>query len=196
MTVIFGPLDATPQAKRRGRRTAQSRRACSWHLQLAIFGNGLCHRSACGRHRRRHVPKQELQAKMAYCQVCHGASGAGFSWLLSDTAPGRTAARVLRESVAGVHRAQAPNQQYHVQCGSRPEPGDADVSCHQFSRFRSKTAGRCAKDLMAAGKKIYEEGITANRCSCRVRPVTVRKPRATDNFLAWPVSSTITSSTN
>ena len=49
------------------------------------------------------VPKQELQAKLAYCQVCHGAIGARFSRLLSDTAAGRTTTRIPRKSAAGLY---------------------------------------------------------------------------------------------
>jgi len=38
-----------------------------------------------------NVPKQELKAKITYCENCHGASAQGFSRLLSNPAVGRTA---------------------------------------------------------------------------------------------------------
>ena len=40
------------------------------------------------------VPKQELEAKIAYCKTCHGLSGQGLSWIVSDAAAGRTATGV------------------------------------------------------------------------------------------------------
>ena len=51
------------------------------------------------------VSQAELKAKIDYCKTCHGLSGSGIPWIVSDAAAGRTATRISRKSAAGIHRA-------------------------------------------------------------------------------------------
>jgi cytochrome c553 len=76
------------------------------------------------------VPKQELQAKMAYCQVCHGPSGQGF------------------RGYYAIPRL----------AGQQPEYFENQLQAF-IDRRRTKPLGGAPKDLIDTGKKIYQDGI-------------------------------------
>ena len=76
MTLRFWRASAKPQAERRGRRSAKN-----VGPQLALLSTIVATvfvTAARAEDTKAEVPKQELQAKMAYCQVCHGPAGQGF----------------------------------------------------------------------------------------------------------------------
>ena len=81
------------------------------------------------------------------------------SRLLSNPAARGTATRIHQEPIGGIRRASA-NEQYHVRCCSCAQPGNVGRFDRKLSLPQSKPVTTPApEDLVAAGKKIYEEGI-------------------------------------
>ena len=111
------------------------------------------------------VSQKEVQAKLAYCEVCHGAVCARVQRLLPDPAARRTAGRVYRKRAAGLRRAQA-HQRYNVQCRPRLEPGDdqgALLPIFTISIQSRSAAGR--RTWSRTGRKSCNEGIARRRRS-------------------------------
>ena len=106
------------------------------------------------------VSKQELQAKMAYCQVCHGASGQGFrGYYPIPRLAGQQPEYFQNQLQAFVEHRRTNNIMFNVAHVLSPTMLTALAT--NFKNFDPKPLGGAPKDLMAAGKKIYEEGIAA-----------------------------------
>ena len=163
MTVTFWPAYATPQAERRGRRTAQS-----VGLQLALQSAIVATVFATAAHAedtKAEVPKQELQAKMAYCQVCHGASGQGFrGYYPIPRLAGQQPEYFENQLQAFIERRRTNNIMFNV--AHVLSPAMLTSLATNFHDFDPKPLGGARKDLMAAGKKIYRRGNSGSRCSC------------------------------
>ena len=106
------------------------------------------------------VSKQELQAKMAYCQVCHGASGQGFrGYYPIPRLAGQQPEYFQNQLQAFVEHRRTNNIMFNVAHVLSPTMLTALAT--NFKNFDPKPLGGAPKDLTAAGKKIYEEGIAA-----------------------------------
>ena len=106
------------------------------------------------------VSKQELQAKMAYCQVCHGASGQGFrGYYPIPRLAGQQPEYFQNQLQAFIEHRRTNNIMFNV--AHVLSPAMLTTLATNFKNFDPKPLGGAPKDLMAAGKKIYEEGITA-----------------------------------
>ncbi len=102
--------------------------------------------------------KQELQAKLQYCKICHGPSGEGFH------------GAVPIPRLAGQQREYIENQLRALIARRRTDPIMSQVAhplnpsmvpdlAAYFSGLDPKPLGGAPKELAAAGKKIFEEGI-------------------------------------
>ena len=144
-------------------------------LQSAVFAFVVTGAAHAEHADKTAVPARELQAKIAYCENCHGVSGARISWILSNPATGGTATGIHKEPIAGIHRAPA-DQQYHVQCRPRAQPGDVGRSHNELSETQSQTARQRR----------------SKRARCRreenLRRGTTRLRRSTMRLLSWPRS--------
>ncbi len=104
------------------------------------------------------VSEQELQAKLSYCQTCHGVSAQGF----------RGSAPMPR--LAGQHPEYIENQLKAFIERRRTNPVMNNVAhvlspamvaalAAHFNSFDPPPLGGAPKDLVPMGKKIFEEGI-------------------------------------
>src|SRR5450755_4448884 len=104
------------------------------------------------------APKRELEAKIAYCKTCHGVSGQGF----------RGAFPMPR--LAGQQPEYLENQLQAFIDRRRTNPVMFNVAhvlsaamlkglAEHFRDLNPKPLGGAPKDLVAAGKTIYEDGI-------------------------------------
>src|ERR1035437_364411 len=108
------------------------------------------------------VSKQELKAKTDYCKTCHGVSGQGF----------RGAFPMPR--LAGQQPEYLKNQLQAVIERRRTKPVMVNVAhvlsppmltglTTYFKDLNPKPLGGAPKELVAAGKKIYEEGVPSTQ---------------------------------
>jgi hypothetical protein len=74
--------------------------------------------------------------------------------------------------------------------GGRPHRSDRSLAAN-FHDLDPKPLGGAPKDLVAAGKKIFDEGIPPAMCR-RAPPATAPTAREMDRFRGWPASSPIT----
>src|ERR1700686_1942379 len=89
------------------------------------------------------VAKQEVAAKLAYCEVCHGVSAQGFHGYYPIPRLAGPQTEFLGNPAAGVSRAPG-DKQYHVKGRPRPKPGEGGGPCRRFSRSRPQAARRRA----------------------------------------------------
>lgn len=157
MAPKFWHSRATPPDKGRGRHMIwiTGLRSAS---ALAILATALV---AAGRAEDKNaasVPKQELQAKMAYCQVCHGASGQGFrGYYPIPRLAGQQPEYFENQLQAFIERRRVNPIMFSV--AHVLSPAMLASLAANFEAFNPKPLGGAPRDLAAAGKKIYEEGI-------------------------------------
>jgi cytochrome c553 len=104
------------------------------------------------------VPKQELEAKIAYCKTCHGVSGQGFrgSFPMPRLA-GQQPEYLENQLQAFIERRRTNPVMFNVVHVLSPSMLTA-LSAH-FKDLNPKPLGGAPKELVAAGKTIYEEGV-------------------------------------
>jgi cytochrome c553 len=107
----------------------------------------------------RPVPKEELKAKITYCENCHGASAQGFhGYYPIPRLAGQQPDYVKNQLEAFVEHRRTNNIMFSVAHVLRPAMLDALTE--GFQNLNPKPLTRPAPgDLIAAGKKIYDEGI-------------------------------------
>jgi len=104
------------------------------------------------------IPKQDLQAKLAYCQVCHGAMGQGFrGYYPIPRLAGQQPEYFENQLQAFIEHRRTNNIMFNVAHVLSPQMLDALAA--SFQSFDPKPLGGAPKDLIAAGKKIYDEGV-------------------------------------
>ena len=104
------------------------------------------------------VSQQELQAKISYCKTCHGVSGQGFrgSYPMPRLA-GQQPEYLENQLRAFVERRRTNPVMFNVAHVLSPSMVAA-LATH-FQDLNPKPLGGAPKELAAAGKKIYEEGL-------------------------------------
>src|SRR6202790_236701 len=104
------------------------------------------------------VPRQELDAKIAYCKTCHGLSGQGFrgSFPMPRLA-GQQPEYLQNQLQAFIERRRTNPVLFtvaHVLSTSM-----LTALAGQFKDLNPKPLGGAPKELVAAGKTIYEDGV-------------------------------------
>jgi cytochrome c553 len=104
------------------------------------------------------VPKQELDAKLAYCKTCHGLSGQGFrgSFPMPRLA-GQQPEYLVNQLQAFIERRRTNPVMFNVAHVLSPSMLTA-LAAH-FKDLDPKPLGGAPKELVADGKKIFDEGI-------------------------------------
>jgi cytochrome c553 len=104
------------------------------------------------------VPKQELDAKIAYCKTCHGLSGQGFrgSFPMPRLA-GQQPEYLVNQLQAFIERRRTNPVMFNVAHVLSPSMLTA-LAAH-FRDLDPKPLGGAPKELVAEGKKIFDEGI-------------------------------------
>ncbi len=102
--------------------------------------------------------QKDLQAKIDYCKTCHGSSGQGFrAYYPIPRLAGQQPEYLTNQLQAFSEHRRTNNIMFNVAHVLSPEMQKALVS--YFHELNPKPLGGAPKDLVAAGKKIYEEGI-------------------------------------
>jgi cytochrome c553 len=104
------------------------------------------------------VSKQELQAKIDYCKTCHGLSGQGF--LGAYTMPrlaGQQPEYLENQLRAFIERRRTNPVMFNVAHVLNPSMIE-DLAAH-FKDLNPKPLGGAPRELVAAGKTIYEQGV-------------------------------------
>ena len=106
------------------------------------------------------VPKQELEAKIAYCKTCHGVSGQGFRGAFPmPRLAGQQPEYLENQLQAFIERRRTNPVMFNVAHVLSPSMVTA-LATH-FKDLNPKPLGGAGapKELVAAGKKIYEDGV-------------------------------------
>jgi cytochrome c553 len=106
------------------------------------------------------VPKQELEAKIAYCKTCHGVSGQGFrgSFPMPRLA-GQQPEYLQNQLQAFIDRRRTNPVMFNV--AHVLSPAMLKGLAGHFGDLNPKPLGGGPRDLASAGKKIYDDGIPA-----------------------------------
>jgi cytochrome c553 len=104
------------------------------------------------------VSKQELKAKTDYCKTCHGVSGQGFRGAFPmPRLAGQQPEYLKNQLSAFIERRRTNPVMFNVAHVLSP-PMLTALSTY-FQELNPKPLGGAPKELVAAGKKIYEEGV-------------------------------------
>jgi len=104
------------------------------------------------------VPKQELQAKLEYCKTCHGVSGQGFRGAFPmPRLAGQQPEYLENQLQAFIDRRRTNPVMFNV--AHVLSPAMLKGLAEHFRDLNPKPLGGAPKDLVAAGRKIYEDGI-------------------------------------
>ncbi len=105
------------------------------------------------------VPKGELQAKIAYCENCHGVSAQGFhGYYPIPRLAGQQPEYIKNQLDAFIERRRTNNIMFNVSHVLSPAMLDALTESFQHLNPKPLTAS-ASEALIAAGRKIYEEGL-------------------------------------
>ena len=105
------------------------------------------------------VPERELQAKITYCENCHGVSAKGFhGYYPIPRLAGQQPEYLKNQLQAFVERRRTNNIMFNV--SHVLSPGMLDALATSFRNLDPKPLESAApKELIDEGKKIYEEGL-------------------------------------
>ncbi len=102
------------------------------------------------------VSKQAVEAKIKYCEVCHGPSGQGFQgYYPIPRLAGQQPENIKNQLEAFDERRRVNPIMFNVAHVLSPAMQTALAS--NFNKLNPKPFGGGQKDLVATGKKIFEE---------------------------------------
>jgi cytochrome c553 len=108
---------------------------------------------------------RDLQAKLQYCKTCHGLSGQGFHGAIPiPRLAGQQTEYFENQVGAFLERRRENKFMFGVVHALTPEMIKA--LAEHFRDLDPKPLGGAPKDLVAAGKKIYDEGAGADVPAC------------------------------
>jgi cytochrome c553 len=132
-------------------------------LQTAILAIVL---SAAGRAQEAAVSKQELDAKLAYCKTCHGSSGQGYHGAFPIPRLAGQQPEYFENQLRAFQDRRRENR-FMYSVAHVLSPAMLPALAAHFRDLNPPPLGGARKDLIPAGKKIYEEGIpSANIPPC------------------------------
>jgi cytochrome c553 len=148
-----------------GRRTAKAVSSLL-AFQLTILTIGF---SATGRAQGSDtaaVSRHEFEAKMSYCQDCHGPSGQGYrGFYPMPRLAGQQTEYLKNQLQAFVERRRTNNIMFNV--AHTLSPAMITALATRFRDLDPKPIGGAPRNLVAAGQRIFEDGIPdANVAAC------------------------------
>lgn len=157
MDLALRRAETAPGGGRRWRRTMKvvSLRTAlhSVLLTMAFAGAGHAEKPSTAA-----VAKGDLRAKTAYCETCHGAAGQGFrGYYPIPRLAGQQPEYFENQLRAFTERRRTNNIMFNVAHVLSPAMKGA-LATH-FRDLAPKPLGGAPSELVAAGKKIYEEGV-------------------------------------
>src|ERR1700681_1958776 len=106
------------------------------------------------------VPKQELEAKTAYCKTCHGVSGQGFRGAFPmPRLAGQQPEYLENQLQAFIDRRRTNPVMFNVAHVLSPSMLTALATHFKDLNPKPLAGPGVPKELVAAGKKIYEDGV-------------------------------------
>lgn len=104
------------------------------------------------------VSQPELQAKIDYCKTCHGFSGQGYrGFYPMPRLAGQQSDYIENQLQAFIERRRQNPVMFNV--AHVLNPAMVKGLAAYFGSLNPKPLGGAPKELVAAGKKIYEEGV-------------------------------------
>jgi cytochrome c553 len=104
------------------------------------------------------VSTHDVQAKMAYCEVCHGPSARGFiGYYPIPRLAGQQTAYIENQLQGFIERKRVNPIMTNI--AHVLSPAMLTALATNFHDLNPKPVGGAPKELVAAGKKIYEQGI-------------------------------------
>ena len=113
------------------------------------------------------VSKQALQAKLRYCEVCHGASARGFVGYYPIPRLAGQQVEYIENQLKGfvehkrVNTASPTSTNVMFNVGHVLSPAMIKALATNFHELNPKPLGDAPRANIAAGKKIFDEGIPA-----------------------------------
>jgi len=99
-----------------------------------------------------------LQAKIEYCTTCHGVSGQGYhAFYPIPRLAGQQTQYIENQLLAYIEHRRENRYMYSV--AHVLSPATRTALANHFSKLNPKPLGGASKQLVATGKKIYEDGI-------------------------------------
>ena len=115
------------------------------------------------------ISKHDLQAKTQFCQDCHGPSGQGTGggYLPMPRVAGQTPEYIEKQLLAFAESMRDKNSSVGMTATHSVRPAMRSLLAAHFSRLNPDPIGDGPRDLVVAGKTIYEEGVPeANVPAC------------------------------
>jgi cytochrome c553 len=107
------------------------------------------------------VSKKQLEDKITYCQTCHGLSAEGYRATVPiPRLAGQQPEYLENQLKAFIERRRLNNFMFNVAHVLSPAM-QAALAKH-FAELNPKPLGGLPKDVVAEGKKIYDEGVSAS----------------------------------
>lgn len=104
------------------------------------------------------VSQKEVQAKLAYCEVCHGVAAQGFNgYYPIPRLAGQQIAYIENELQGFVEHKRTNNIMFNV--GHVLSPAMIKALATDFHNLNPKPLGGGPKDLVPAGEKIFQQGL-------------------------------------
>jgi len=104
------------------------------------------------------LSQKDLQAKLTYCETCHGLSAQGFrGHSVMPRLAGQQTEYLENQLRAFVERRRDSKFMFGV--ASALSPAMATALAAHFRDLNPKPLGGAPQELVAAGKKLYEEGV-------------------------------------
>jgi cytochrome c553 len=129
-------------------------------LQMAILAFGFVSAARAENAPSSSFSQKDLQAKLEYCKTCHGVSGQGYHGAFPiPRLAGQQTEYIENQMRAFIERRRDNKFMFTVTHVLTPEMVKALAT--QFKDLDPKPLGGASKELAAAGKKIYDEGIAA-----------------------------------
>jgi cytochrome c553 len=112
------------------------------------------------------VSNREVQAKLKYCEVCHGVSAQGFlGYYPIPRLAGQQVAYIQNQLQGFSEHKRTNNIMFNV--GHVLSPAMITALATSFHDLDPKPLATAPKEIVAAGKQIYEEGVpSANVPAC------------------------------
>jgi len=104
------------------------------------------------------VSEKEVQAKLAYCEVCHGIAAQGYNgYYPIPRLAGQQIAYIENELQGFVEHTRTNNIMFNV--GHVLSPAMIKALATDFHNLNPKPLGGAPKDLVPAGEKIFQQGM-------------------------------------
>ncbi len=102
------------------------------------------------------VSQKEVQAKLAYCEVCHGVAAQGFNgYYPIPRLAGQQIAYIENELQGFVEHKRTNNIMFNV--GHVLSPAMIKALATDFHDLNPKPLGGAPKDMVSAGEKIFQQ---------------------------------------